>query len=306
MAFAQGSRSGLSFIEEVTFGTTPAGDFTALPFTTNSLAVTKDRVQGQDIRPDRMPRVDRHGNKQAGGDVVVDLRDGVYDSLLESAMFSDFSGTDISVGTTPKYFTIEDAAQDIGQYRLYTGQAVSSMSISIAPNQMVTTTFTMVGKGGTISQVGKTVGTFTDAEPFDAYSGDIQLGDSGGALSTVNTVSAIDFTVDNSLAPTFVVGSDTTPQLEYGRAEVTGTAVFYFEDEAIIERFLNETETAFSVTVDDPSGTNAYIFDFPKVKINSATVPVDNPQSRMVTCEFVALYDDVAGTNFSITRPTPA
>ena len=34
MAFAQGSRSSLSYIVESTFGTTPSGNFINLPFTT--------------------------------------------------------------------------------------------------------------------------------------------------------------------------------------------------------------------------------------------------------------------------------
>lgn len=302
--FAQGSRSGLSYIKETEFGTTPVGDFTPLPFTTHSLSLTKDRVQGQDIRPDRMPRVDRHGNKQSGGDIVVDLRDGAYDDWLESAMFNTWATNVLKVGTDVKSFSVEDAANDIDQYFLYSGMAVNTMGISIAPNQMITTTFGMVGKDGSISATGKTQGTYTDAEPFDAYSGNIQIGDNGGALTPITSVSSIDFTVNNSLAPIFVVGDDSTRCLEYGRAEVEGTAVFYFEDETVVNRFLNETETAFSVSVDDPSGSNAYTFSFPRVKINSANVPVDNPQSRLVTCEFVALYDSTEGTNLSITRPT--
>ena len=90
MAFAQGSRSSLSFIVESTFGTTPVGNFTNLPFTTHSLNLTKDRVAGNDIQSDRMPRVDRHGNRQVSGDIVADLRDGDYDALLESAMLISF------------------------------------------------------------------------------------------------------------------------------------------------------------------------------------------------------------------------
>ena len=73
MAFSQGSRSSLSYIVESTFGTTPAGNFTNLPFSTHSLNLTKDRVAGNDIQSDRMPRVDRHGNRQTSGDIVVDL-----------------------------------------------------------------------------------------------------------------------------------------------------------------------------------------------------------------------------------------
>jgi hypothetical protein len=81
MAFAQGSRSSLSYIVESTFGTTPAGNFTNLPFSTHSLNLTKDRVTGTDIQADRMPRVDRHGNRQVAGDIVADLRKGDYDPI---------------------------------------------------------------------------------------------------------------------------------------------------------------------------------------------------------------------------------
>jgi hypothetical protein len=303
MAFSQGSRSSLSFVTEATFGTTPAGSFTGLPFSTHSLNLTKDVLTGTDIEADRMPRVNRQGNRQVGGDVVVDLRDGDYDLLLESAMLSAFATNILKVGVLPKFFSIEDFAADIDQARLFTGMSVSTMAISLAPNQMVTTTFGMVGKDMTISGTEKTQVAATGAQPFDAYSGDISIGAVGTPVASA-IVTALDFTLNNSYAPTFVIGDDSAPSLEYGRAEVEGTMTAYFEDAALINRFLNETETAIRVSVDDPTGANSYTFDFPRVKINSADVGVDGPTSRMVTMSFVALFDSTLGTNLQITRPT--
>ena len=302
MAFAQGSRSSLSFIVESTFGTTPAGNFTNLPFSTHSLNLTKDRVAGTDIQADRMARVDRHGNRQVGGDIVVDLRDGDFDGFLESAMLNTWATNVLKVGTTPKFFSVEDYAADIDQARVFTGMSVSTMAISLAPNQMVTTTFGMVGKDMTISATEKTQDAASGAAPFDAYSGDISIGNVGGA-APVAIVTALDFTLNNSYAPTFVIGDDSAPSLEYGRAEVEGTLTAYFEDAALINRFLNETETEIEVSVDDPTGGNSYTFSFPRVKINSADVGVDGPTSRMVSMSFVALYDTTEGTNLKITRP---
>lgn len=303
MAFSQGSRSSLSFVTEATFGTTPAGSFANLPFSTHSLNLTKDVLTGTDIEADRMPRVNRQGNRQVGGDIVVDLRDGDYDLILESAMLSTFATNILKVGVVPKFFSIEDFAADIDQARLFTGMSVSTMAISLAPNQMVTTTFGMVGKDMTISGTEKTQVAATGAQPFDAYSGDISIGAVGTPVASA-IVTALDFTLNNSYAPTFVIGDDSAPSLEYGRAEVEGTMTAYFEDAALINRFLNETETAIRVSVDDPTGANAYTFDFPKVKINSADVGVDGPTSRMVTMSFVALYDSTLETNLQITRPT--
>ena len=302
MAFSQGSRSSLSFITEATFGTTPAGDFANLPFSTHSLNLTKDVLAGTDIQADRMGRVNRQGNRQVGGDIVVDLRDGDFDVLLESAMLNTWATNVLKVGTTPKFISVEDYAADIDQARLFTGLSVSTMGISLAPNQMVTTTFGMVGKDMTMSATEKTQTAASGAAPFDAYSGDISIGNVGGA-SAVAIVTALDFTLNNSYAPTFVIGDDSAPSLEYGRAEVEGTMTAYFEDAALINRFLNETETEIEVSVNDPTGANAYTFSFPRVKINSADVGVDGPTSRMISMSFVALYDTTEATNLKITRP---
>jgi len=305
MAFSQGSRAGLSYVVESTFGTTPGTPaLIQLPYTTQSLNLSKERVTGTDIQPDRMLRVDRHGNRTAAGDIVADLRKADYDPFLESAFFNTFSSNVLKVGTTPKFFSIEDAATDITQFRLFTGMAVSSLAVSIRPNQMVTGTFSMVGKDMSISgtSVDGTKTASSGNAPFDAYSGALSIGDAGGGLSAAAIVTGIDFTINNALAPTFVVGASTTPQLEYGMATVEGTITAYFENAALINRFLNETETALQVVVDDPTGSSDYTWLFPRVKINGADVPVDNPTSRIITLPFVALYDTTEATNIKLTR----
>ena len=383
MPFAQGSRSGLSYVKETTFGVTPATPaLIQLPFTTHSLDLTKDRVQGNDIQPDRMLRTDRHGNRTVSGDIVVDLRKGDYDLFLESALMSAFADSPtiattaatsasgvatltfaaqpvppfpvgsaitvagvtpagyngtytvtacttttvsyansttgvqtvagtirnraLKVGSTPTSFSIEDAATDISQFRLFTGVTVNTLAISIKPNQMVTATFGMVGRDMTISatSVDPTKDSTSTNQPFDSYSGTISLANSGATsgLTSVGLITGIDFTINNSLAPTFVVGSAVTPQLEFGMASVEGTITAYFEDATLINRFVNETTSAFQVTVNDPTGNSNYTFHFPRVKFNGASVPVDNPTSRIITLPFVALYDTLENTNIEIIR----
>jgi|14BtaG_2_1085337.scaffolds.fasta_scaffold13954_3 hypothetical protein len=311
MAFAQGSRSTLSYITESTFGTTPAGNFQNLPFNTHSLNLTRDRVAGNEIQADRMTRVDRQGNSQVGGDIVVDLRDGDFDEFLESVMLNTWdtspsSAPDVlKVGTTPKYFSIEDYAADIDQARLFTGCTVSTMGISMAPNQMITTTFGIIGSDMSMSATEKTQDASSSAQPFDAYSGDLAIGNVGSSSSAA-IITSIDFTVNNSFSPTFVIGSSAAPSLEYGMSQVEGTFTAYFEDAALINRFLNETESELVITVNDPSAANEYEFMFPRIKVNSADVGVDGPLSRLITMSFVALYDSTEDTNFKISRPETA
>ena len=83
---------------------------------------------------------------------------------------------------------------------------------------------------------------------------------------------------------------------------MSGTISAYFEDAALINRFLNETETGVQVIVNDPTGSNPYTFKFPRCKINSADVGVDGPTSRIVSMEFVGLYDTGETSNMEITR----
>jgi len=304
MAFAQGSRSRLGFKTETTFGTTPSGNFEPLPFSTHSLNLTKDRVAGTDINSHRMPTVDRHGNKSVAGDIVADLRHAEYDELMQAALMSDndfatgFTAGDGSttvtnaaiLGTTPTFFSIEDYAADIDQARLFTGMTVNTMAVSLAPNQMVTATFGMVGKDMTIGATEKTLNAGDNNEPFDAYSGDIKLGNVGSLGSALTLITAMDFTLTNSFAPTLVIGEDTASNMEFGTASLEGTVSAYFEDETLINRFLNETESALEVSVGD--GTNTLTFTLPRIKINSADVGVDGPTSRIVNMSFTALRDD--------------
>lgn len=315
MTILQGSRSSLSYIAETTFGTTPSTPtFIEIPYTTHSLNLTKQRVSGTDIQADRMLRVDRHGNRSAGGDIVVDLRGtttgaGNYDPFIESAFMNTFSTNVLKIGTTMKTFSIEDSALDTSStdaFRLFTGMGVSSMAISIKPNSMVQSTFSFAGKdmAASLTTAATTLTAAAVNKPFDAYSGTIKISDAGGTLASIAIITGIDFTIDNAFNPTYVIGSATTPQLEYGMATVEGTITAYFEDISLINRFLNETETAFEVQVDSPDTTAGMTFLFPRVKINAADVPVSGTGSRVITLPFVALYDTTEATSIKLTRHT--
>lgn len=303
MAFAQGSRSQLAVGVQSDF-TTTATSFTNLPFTSHSLNLSKERVAGSDIQSHRMPTVDRHGNRSVAGDITADLRHDEFDVLMRAALMSDndfdtgFTAGDGTttvtnaaiLGTTPTFLTIEDYAADVDQARLFTGCTVNSMNVSLAPNQMVTAGFGIVGRDMSISATQKTVTASAGNEPFDAYSGDIKLGNKGSLGSALTIITGMDFTLTNNFAPTLVIGESVPSDLEFGTASLEGTVSCYFEDATMVNRFLNETESSLEVSVGD--GTNTLTFTLPRIKINSADVGVDGPTSRIISMSFVALRDD--------------
>lgn len=302
---SNGARTGLSYVPEVTFGTTPpTPSLVSLPYTTHSLDLSKERVAGNDLLSDRMARVDRHGNRSTAGDIVCDLRKGDYDLLLEAAFFSTFATNTLKIGTTFKSFSFEDAALDITQYRLFSGCGISSFGLSVKPNQMAVATFSVVGKD--MSQAGTTLDAVKTAAslnaPFDSYSGLMRIGNTVGTLAALPIVTGIDFTINNGLASRFVIGSSSTTDLEYSNAVIEGTITAYYQDATVLNRFINETESALEFSLDDPTGLSDYTFTFPRIKLNGAAVPVDGPTSRMITLPFVALYDTALATSLQLVR----
>lgn len=309
MPFAQGARSRLMIAPEAVFGTTttPIVGVT-LPYRTHSLDLVKERVQGSDILSDRMAFVDRHGNRTVTGSIEVDLRRATYDRLLESAFFNTFSTNELTVGTTPQFFTLEDGALDIGQFRRFTGCTVNSATFNISPSQMVQTTFDIVGRDMAVATT--SMDALPDAppnnQPFDSFNGVLL---EGGTLvaNELAIVSNLTFSITNDVTPAHVILSTSNQaraaEMQFGMATVEGTLTVYYDNAALINKFVNETESSLRVTVDDPTGVNDYTFDFPRIKYNGASVPVANMQSRTVELPFVALRSPVAGYSLRLTRP---
>jgi len=305
MPFAQGARTGISYVPEVTFGTTPGSpQLVAFPYTSFDVNLTKERIQSSALTPDRMVRNDRHGNRQVSGEFAVELSGDDFDPFLEAVMMSSYATNVLKVGSTPKHFTFEDGANDISQFRVFTGVTVGSMSLSVSPNSMVNTTFGVVGKGMTL--VGTTIDpTKTAASgnvPFDSCTGTIGVANAGSPPVAVANISSIELSLDNALSPTFVVGNCETPQLEYGMFTLTGTVTAYFDSNALYNRFINEIETAINFTLTDPGAAHTYTFLIPRAKFNTANAPVSGPTSRMLTIEFSAIYDTTTNTILQITR----
>lgn len=299
MAFSQGSRSRLAYAKETTFGTAPAS-LTILPKNSYSTNLTKSLLESNEIRSDREVAVVRHGNKQVDGSIDIEFRADDFDELLEGVMFNTFTSSNVlTLGTSLQTFTFEDGALDINQYRLFTGCGINSFSLSVAPNEIVTASFGVVGRNGTIS------GTAQDAsptvqttnEPFDSFSGTIRI-DS----TALDIVTGIELNIENNIAPAFVVGSDVTPQLEFGRGRVTGTLTCYFEDATLINYFVNETEIDLDFTLTDGITGNTYEFNMPRVKVNGGNVPLSDEQSRIITLPFTALYSSADTYSLQITK----
>ena len=159
---------------------------------------------------------------------------------------------------------------------MFTGVTVGSATFSIAPNQMATSTFNLVGKDAVITPTSAkpTKTAAAGHAPFDSCSGALRIGNAGGTLTNVGTITGIELTINNDTSAAFVVGSCSASQLEYGMATVSGTISAYVDSRDLYDRFVNETETAVEFTLNNAQGNRPYTFLIPRAKFNSGDMPV--------------------------------
>lgn len=299
-SIAQGSVAQVGLVTETTWGTTPSTPaLTVLPYTSFNINLTKNIYEDTSVQEDRMARYSMHGNSQVGGDIAVNLASGNYDGLLESVMNNTFTANVLKTGTTRKSFTVEQGSPDIGQYSKYTGVIVDKMTLNVPVDGTVTAAFTVIGKGMTVS------GTPLDAsytaaaekQPFVHAGGDFNIG--GSAANCVLT--GIQLTVDNGYTANFSLGNTVACDLSFGMAKVSGSMTVYFKDSALLQAFIDGTESSLDFTLQDVDG-DRYTFAMPNIKYSGASKQISGTGSIILTMPFVALYDSGTDTNLMVTR----
>lgn len=310
MAFASGSNHSMAYVAESTYGVTPTTPaFKPFRHTGTTLGLSKDTLQSEELRSDRQIACFRHGNKQVGGDVSSELSFTDFDDLLQAVLCGTWqtgtpvAGTDrLRVGTTRRSFTIERNFADIAQRLRYTGCEFNSFNLSVAPNQIVTATWGIIGKdqdsnNGAIA--GATYAATQGGCPFDSFSGSVTEGG-----SAIGIITAIDLTLENGIEPSFVVGSPVTAGNTIARSNVTGSLTAYFENMVLLNKFLNETASSLVFTLQNEAGS-VLRFELPNIKYGSGQPDVSGDGSVTISLDFQALYDATATSNLVIDR-TPA
>ena len=305
MTIANGAQHSLHYIAESTYGTTPSTPtWTPLPHTGTTLALSKDGIESEKLRGDRQVEDFRHGNKSVGGDVSAEMEYGAFDDIIEAVMCGSWSTNVLKTGTTRRSFTLERKFADLAtpEFHRYTGVEFNTMALSIAPNAMVSATFSVIGKDialATSEVASSTYSSDVGNTPFDSFTGSITEGG-----SSIATVTSLEMTIENGLEPLFSVGSDTTNRPSIGKSRVTGTLTTYFDSKALYEKFINETASEIVCTLTDVDGNDIQI-DIPNVKYNSGQPDVSGEGAVTVAMDFVALYSSSDASQLVITR-TPA
>jgi hypothetical protein len=298
MAIANGARSQIAYVPEVTWGTTPGTPaMIALPYVSFGMNLTKEVYEDDSIQADRMLRHSVHGNKLVSGPLACNYSADDFDPLLESLFNDAFTLDVLKTGTTQKSLTIEQGSLDIAQYSVYTGVVANKLTVSVPVNGLVTATFDLIGKAGTISgtALDATVTPAVASQPFFHAGGTFKEGG-----STVGMLTSIEFSVDNGGAANYALGGTTAANLSIGMSKVSGTVTAYFEDASLVNKFINGTPSSLEFTLTD--GVSSHTYKMGNVKYNGATKSVAGQGPILVQLPFTAQYHAADGSNVVLTR----
>jgi len=211
-------------------------------------------------------------------------------------------GARIKNGTTLKTRAIERRYVDLtSEFVIYTGMAVEQIGLNVALDQVLTGSFEFMGvkeaSATASSGVGYTAAPTNDV--MNAVDNIVALLENNVSLAQVT---AFSFQLKNNLRARTQIGTLGAISLGTGKIDVTGSLQAYFNTKVLFDKYLNFTNTRLGLVAKDTAG-NAYVVDFPKVKITSGQrVAGGQNQDIIADLNFSAFMDATETLTCSITR----
>lgn len=191
----------------------------------------------------------------------------VYATLVLEAAGDTVSiteGSTIKNGTLLKWMTIEKTFTDLSsKFERCLGMAINGITQNVTSDGIITMVFSFIGKS--VESAATAVHTpVTAAAANDVMNAidHVSAIFEGNAEYDVTTFS---WTLTNNLRSRLQVATLGAISLGKGTIGLSGTIQAYFEDETVIDKYLNFTASSLALNYND-SGGNKYVVEFPRVK----------------------------------------
>jgi len=175
----------------------------------------------------------------------------------------------------------------------YLGMKVNSWSITASPTELVTSTFSLLGREEEVVDIPEpTAISRPEAnDPFSGFNGEITIDDQQECILS------FDMTLNNNLgADQFCMGDRNRNSLPEGRREIEGTITMELTDLLFYNKFLNGTAASlvvnFDLFADTAPGTETMKIILPKVEFNGTTPTAGGPEAIVQELPFTVLFDD--------------
>lgn len=183
---ATGAYTGLSYLAETVFGTTPAGTYTSLRNTGPGLGITKDIFKSNELRDDRGVSDLRHGVKKITGEIPIEISYGEFDPILEAALGGTWAANVLKTGVVERSFTLRQRHADILTDGLFTGCKINTFSMKCPANAMVTGSFGVIGHDATYVGTPHTVVVTITSACTGSANATITIGGAANLIAVVN------------------------------------------------------------------------------------------------------------------------
>lgn len=210
----------------------------------------------------------------------------------------------LTVSNTKHNYSVLSGYEDVDQYRYMTGAQVSSMSISMATDSIVSGDFGFLGRY--VSEFSGTspatsVANPTTTQVFNTFRGYISF-DGSAPACLLN----LDINLDNNSEGLQCLFTSALDDITHGRSNVSGSFSAYFEDEQLANLYANETLVNIFTVMEDADG-NSIGIGIPRAQLQSDTFQI-NETTVEESLDFQALGGDTTYTNIYIinSRAIPA
>jgi hypothetical protein len=300
----------LAYVAETVAGTTPGSPSMKKIRTTDPLQIQGDieQLQTEESYSHRQAVMSRNGAKSVSGNVPVELSYGAFDEWIEAVLGGSWStetaGTPevLKIGNAIKTFTVERGNTTNNIFERFLGVNPNSLSVTMNP-AVATATFGLIGMDiGT--PAGSALGSpanVANNEPFDGL-GNATLQEGGSGIATVTSVQ---FQINNNRSIGRLLGSDAGDVPTNGNIEITGTLTARFNNQTLLNKFLNGIASTLELVLNDQAGTESLTFKFENIKYSGSQIQ-NNESALDISLPFTALYDASEATALTVTRSNAA
>lgn len=203
-------------------------------------------------------------------------------------------------GVMDKTFQVEKKFTDVNRFHSYRGQQVNNFALTIEAQQLITGSFSFMGKEN-IPSATSVLGTITPAGTTPSINATANVGavmEAGALLTTA--IRGITLSVANNLRSRAAVANRAPISQGLGFVDVTGTINAYFEDDTLYNKLINHTSTSLSFRLTDPLG-NVMVFTLPNLYFTAGNPQVSGPNDDvMAPLEFTAIRDSVSSATIIV------
>ncbi len=296
---AIGAKTKLVVDEETTYKTDPATvNGRLIPFTSVNIKATQELLKDESFRGDRNPYKPKPGNISVSGSIGCNISETAHAILLKHLLggVTTTGAADpythvLKPGALPVGLVINKEFTDIGQYHKFNGCRVASCEISGAPNGHIAATFNITGAKETAGTTPYDA-TITELayDPFTGFEGSVLEG--GAAIGTVTNFKV---SISNELDEDGYAlgGSGERIDLPEGNVAVTGSIEAFFEDDTLLAKARNSTETSLKITLNKgvtPARTMEILI--PELVFERTGPEVSGPKGIKTAFTFQGYYDN--------------